>query len=355
MLNSANLYGKFPIVPMRNGAVGTNLELLTPVGADVNQYNILQRETAVSISSSSTDDDGAPAGTGALTVKVYGYGRDLAAVTETFTMNGQTAVTGTELFMYVSAIEVLTVGSGAASAGDIYVIRIGESTLSSGVPATLSAIMGKLASGAAAAAVTAVGYTFAVASSATADASAGPGARTINPVSEVVTMNGRTAVLGTSRMARVHAAVVTTAGTGLVNAGDIYVYGPSDSVTLSSGVPTALTNVLCKIPLGLGQGTSGLWTVPVNTKYKILGLTIGGSGAAGTFAIQTRGIDLALTGAAEVEVKTTLEQFDTFTTGPTFIDLSYLPTINAVTDIEIRALSAGTGLFSALLHLERMS
>ena len=134
MLSLATIFGKRPVVSVRNAAVGAALELISPVGADVNQYNILDRQTTVSISSSSADDDGAPAGTGALTVKIDGIDRTGAAVTETVTMNGQTAVVTTKTYMKVTAVTALTFGVGAANAGDLYVIRAGESTLTAGVP-----------------------------------------------------------------------------------------------------------------------------------------------------------------------------------------------------------------------------
>lgn len=363
MISPANLYGKYPVIPLRNGAVGTGLELLTDVGADVNQYNIMDRETTVSISSSSTDDDGSPAGTGARTVTITGYDRDLAAVSETVTMNGQTAVATTATFMVVTDITVATSGAGGTNAGDLYVIRAGESTLTAGVPDTLSAILGKLAASGSSAAT---GYFLGVSSSSTADdgSPAGTGALTLTvygvddrfePISETCTLNGRTMVTGTKRFRRVHAAVVATVGTGRANAGDIYVFGPSDSVALSSGVPTALTNVLCKIPVGMGQGFSGLWTTPKNTQWKAKKIILGASGAAGALALQARGLDNPLTAAAEAEVKYTLDYLDFFTTGPREIDLSHLPTITQLADIELRALSAGTGLFSALLFLERVA
>ena len=68
------------------------------------------------ISDSGNDD---VAGTGALTCKVTGLDGDYALVTETFTMTGAVAVVGTQLFMRVLKVEVLTAGTGGTNAGAI--------------------------------------------------------------------------------------------------------------------------------------------------------------------------------------------------------------------------------------------
>lgn len=360
MLSLATIFGKRPVVSVRSAAVGGSLELISPVGADVNQYNILDRETTVSISSSSADDDGAPAGTGALTVKIDGIDRNGAAVTETVTMNGQTAVVTTKKYMKVTAVTALTFGVGAANAGDLYVIRAGESTLTAGVPDTISACMAIVA---ATTITNTAGFIGVSSSSANDDgAPAGTGAQTLTifgldiyfkTQEEQITLNGQTTVLTTKRFRRVMGARVDTAGSGLTNAGDIYVY-PADSVTLALGVPNATTNMLVKVPAGEGQAQTGIWTIPSNvqnTYYKIKSLEIGARGGAGVIHVQVR----PLSGADSTEVKRSEVIADFFTVGPTKLDLSHIPAIVGPADIELRALSAGATLMTAKMVLERQS
>jgi hypothetical protein len=84
------------------------------------------------VSSSSANDTSA--GTGARTVVVQGLDADYNEVTETVTLNGQTAVTMTASLLRVNYAYVATAGSGNSAAGSIY---IGTGTVTSGVPATV--------------------------------------------------------------------------------------------------------------------------------------------------------------------------------------------------------------------------
>jgi hypothetical protein len=85
----------------------------------------------MTVSSSSANDTAA--GTGARTVVVQGLDANYNEVTETVTMNGQTAVTMTASLIRVNYAYVGTAGSGNGAAGDIY---IGTGTVTAGVPAT---------------------------------------------------------------------------------------------------------------------------------------------------------------------------------------------------------------------------
>lgn len=71
------------------------------------------------IASTSTDDDGSPAGTGARTVFIEGLDGSYNVVSETVTMNGTTNVSTTNSYLYVNKFYVATVGAGGANAGDI--------------------------------------------------------------------------------------------------------------------------------------------------------------------------------------------------------------------------------------------
>ena len=86
----------------------------------------------MTVSSASADDTSA--GTGARTIVVQGLDANYNEVTETVTMNGQTAVTMTTSMLRVNYAYVATAGSGNSAAGDIY---IGTGTVTTGVPATV--------------------------------------------------------------------------------------------------------------------------------------------------------------------------------------------------------------------------
>jgi hypothetical protein len=86
----------------------------------------------MTVSSSSANDTSA--GTGARTIVVQGLDANYNEVSETVTMNGQTAVTMTNALLRVNYAYVLTAGSGNGAAGDIY---IGTGTVTAGVPATV--------------------------------------------------------------------------------------------------------------------------------------------------------------------------------------------------------------------------
>jgi hypothetical protein len=86
----------------------------------------------MTVSSSSASDTSA--GTGARTIVVQGLDANYNEISETVTMNGQTAVTMTNALLRVNYAYVLTAGSGNSAAGDIY---IGTGTVTTGVPATV--------------------------------------------------------------------------------------------------------------------------------------------------------------------------------------------------------------------------
>jgi hypothetical protein len=88
---------------------------------------------ALQMTVSSTSADDTAAGTGARTVVVQGVDANYNEVTETVTLNGQTAVTMSASLLRVNYAYVATAGSGNSAAGDIY---IGTGTVTAGVPAT---------------------------------------------------------------------------------------------------------------------------------------------------------------------------------------------------------------------------
>lgn len=84
------------------------------------------------VSSASADD--AAAGTGARTILLNGLDANFNEISETVTLNGQTAVNTTKEYIRVQNLRVVTAGSGLTAAGTIYV---GTGTVTSGVPATI--------------------------------------------------------------------------------------------------------------------------------------------------------------------------------------------------------------------------
>lgn len=90
--------------------------------------------TALQMTVSSTSANDTSAGTGAQTIVVQGLDANYNEVSETVTMNGQTAVAMTAALIRVNYAYVATAGSGNGAAGDIY---IGTGTVTTGVPATV--------------------------------------------------------------------------------------------------------------------------------------------------------------------------------------------------------------------------
>jgi len=116
-----------------NGTVGTDEEAIWTEGG---AYSYLSSATTLKISSASTAD--ASAGTGARTVSISGLDADYNEISETVTLNGQTAVNTTNEYLRVFRMQVLTAGSGGANAGKVYA---GTGTVTSGVPANKYAVI----------------------------------------------------------------------------------------------------------------------------------------------------------------------------------------------------------------------
>lgn len=93
--------------------------------------------TTMTISSSSASDTSA--GTGARTVYILGINGTGGYVSETVTLNGQTAVNTVHEYDAIEQMVVVSVGSGGVNAGTIYA---GIGTVTSGVPATVYSAMG---------------------------------------------------------------------------------------------------------------------------------------------------------------------------------------------------------------------
>lgn len=114
-----------------NPVVGNSVETLWSEGG---LYSYLSAATVLKVSSDSTND--ASAGTGARTVELFGLDGDYNEISETVTLNGQTAVNTTQSYLRINRMIVRSAGSGGANAGVLYA---GTGTVTTGVPANIYA------------------------------------------------------------------------------------------------------------------------------------------------------------------------------------------------------------------------
>lgn len=112
-----------------SGSVGTSY---TTVWSQNAVYAYLSAASVMEISSSNVNDTAA--GTGARTISINGLDANYNPISETVTLDGQTAVNTANSYLRVFHIAVLTAGSGGAAAGTIYA---GTGTVTAGVPAVI--------------------------------------------------------------------------------------------------------------------------------------------------------------------------------------------------------------------------
>lgn len=115
-----------------NATVGSTYET---VWSDSSVYVYPASATVMKISSSDVDDTAA--GTGARTVTIYGLDGNYNQISETVSLNGQTAVNTTNSYLRVLHLMVNTAGSSGVAEGTIYA---GVGSVTAGVPATKYAI-----------------------------------------------------------------------------------------------------------------------------------------------------------------------------------------------------------------------
>jgi hypothetical protein len=121
-----NLF-KFGNNPDCNGTLET-------VWSNSSLYVYPTSATVVKVSSTSADDTSA--GTGARTVQVEGLDANYNEASEVITLNGQTPVLTTKIFIRVFRAFVITAGSGGTAAGTI---SVGDGVVTAGVPAIVYA------------------------------------------------------------------------------------------------------------------------------------------------------------------------------------------------------------------------
>lgn len=92
----------------------------------------------MNIVSTSTDDDGDPAGIGALTLKIDGVDDTYASITENVTLNGTTNVLTSNSYLRVNSMTILTAGSSGWNVGNITATGVSASTIQDEMDATES-------------------------------------------------------------------------------------------------------------------------------------------------------------------------------------------------------------------------
>jgi hypothetical protein len=198
-----------------------------------------------------------------------------------------------------------------------------------------------------------------VTSSSAADTSAGTGARTIRLIGldasykllvEDLTMNGQTAVTSAGSFLRLFGAEVLTAGTGLINAGDIHIVKTGTS-TWTAGVPATLTSALCKILIGWGSSQNGMFTTPAGTTWRLRSIIAGCRTQAGTLGIFAREL------AAATNPLRLIHSIDLSATSSTYYDLEYCGaalTFKEKTDVLMRGLgAAASAVINATMTLKK--
>lgn len=113
-------------------SIGTTPQTITTAVTAGSAYVYPAAATVMEVSSSSANDTAA--GTGARTILVVGLDANYNSISETVTLNGQTAVNTVNSYLRITYTELLTTGSGNGIAGTLY---IGTGALTAGVPAVI--------------------------------------------------------------------------------------------------------------------------------------------------------------------------------------------------------------------------
>jgi len=180
--------------------------------------------------------------------------------------------------------------------------------------------------------------TMTVSSSDVNDTSAGTGARTVqifgldasyNEASETITLNGQTAVTTVNSYIRMNRALVLTAGSGGVNAGNIYV----GTGTVTSGVPANIYTIINGN--GSNQTLQAFWTVPAGYTAYIYQSNISTGTSSNTPAILTTFLV-----ARPFDGVFNTKEVITLSTGNHLQDYSFPIKLTEKTDIEFRAESS---------------
>ena len=100
----------------------TNIQTSTSTVWSGTTSNYVYPASATVMKISSSDANDASAGTGAQTVNIFGLDANYAEISETVSLNGQTAVNTIGSYLRINQLVVLTAGSGGT--GEFHVIYI---------------------------------------------------------------------------------------------------------------------------------------------------------------------------------------------------------------------------------------
>lgn len=176
-----------------------------------------------------------------------------------------------------------------------------------------------------------------------------------NILVEDITLNGQTQVESAGTFLRVFDAQVLMAGSGYINAGDIYVIKTGTGGTVTAGVPGTLTSAYVKILAGKGRGTSGMFTVPLGRKFVIRSVILSGYKQSSEILIYTHNptstTENALSAGLTYSINSSMQQF--VVTEFKNKDVDYPITFPEKTDIYLRVISSSAnGVVSAAMILE---
>lgn len=116
-ISGERLDGTFPV--FRSGYNADIAATWETVYADSSVYTWPGAAAQLDVLSSNGNDDGAPAGTGARTVYIWGLNGSFKPVNETITMNGVTAVLTVNSYLRVQGMRVVTAGAAGPNVGNI--------------------------------------------------------------------------------------------------------------------------------------------------------------------------------------------------------------------------------------------
>ena len=158
-------------------------------------------------------------------------------------------------------------------------------------------------------------------------------------ISETVILTGRVSKDTTKSYLRVHRMYVVTAGTSLVNVGNLFAFTGAHT----NGTPDVATTVYTTILAGAGQTLQAFYTVPAGKTALLYQLT-------GTCTDNTNSITMTFRQREFGGAWRTKERFGVMQ-GSVKIDKPFPQVIPAKTDIEVQGLATGAVICSASFDL----